>query len=535
MKISFKQKILFTILVSCVICTLASVFVARILIGSANQAGLVEKSDAILSRLEVARNYIANMNILEGLIDSAAQQYPDGTLPKDQIETILKSVPIFASFVLGSEKSKEEHYKFRVFDDNPRNIDNYATPEELKILQQFEADATLKEVVRTNWEGDNLAVMRPVRLSKSDGCLLCHGDPQTSPWGNGKDVLDYTMENMLEGELKGVFAIISSMAPVRESTNAITLYIGLWGAGITIMAILLGFLVIRLPINNLFKIIGGLRASSEEVALASSQVSLSSQTIAEAATEHAASLQETSSTLEELDAITQANTEKSTNAENISQQARELTGQGTDAMTRMSSAINEIKSASQETANIIKTIDEIAFQTNLLALNAAVEAARAGDAGRGFAVVAEEVRNLAQRSAEAAKNTQILIEASRAKADQGVSVSKEVSNLLDDINSAVQKVTTFISEVAESSSEQSNGIKQINLAVSQMDQATQSNAAGAEETSASSQDMSAQSENLQDMVENLVDLVNGKSANHGPDIQTKPALIAGPSPDNQWG
>ncbi|MBD3344585.1 MAG: chemotaxis protein, partial [Chitinivibrionales bacterium] len=175
--------------------------------------------------------------------------------------------------------------------------------------------------------------------------------------------------------------------------------------------------------------------------------------------------------------------------------------------------INKIKTSSDETAKIIKTIDEIAMQTNLLALNAAVEAARAGEAGRGFAVVAEEVRNLAQRSAEAAKNTADLIEGSQKNADNGVAASEDVGRSLEQIGGRVQKVAQLISEVSAASEEQSQGIDQVNTAVAQMDQVTQTNAANSEESASASEELSGQAQNLNVMVAELIAIVGGSSSN----------------------
>ena len=206
------------------------------------------------------------------------------------------------------------------------------------------------------------------------------------------------------------------------------------------------------------------------------------------------------------------------NAENASQASSQAgdalssARSGNAAMERMNGAMEAIKSSANQTAAIIKTIDEIAFQTNLLALNAAVEAARAGEAGKGFAVVAEEVRSLAQRSADAARATAALIGESQESAESGVHASALVARELNAITSAADRVTALVAEVAGSAREQATGIAQLTQAVHQLDQLTQANSAGAEETASSSEELSAQAESVRGVVAELTALVEGGSA-----------------------
>ncbi len=263
------------------------------------------------------------------------------------------------------------------------------------------------------------------------------------------------------------------------------------------------------PINV---IISGLTEGAEQVAAASSQVSSASQSLAEGATEQAAGLEETSSSLEEMSSMTKQNAENAQQANTLSDEAKRSADSGSAAMEKMNTAIQDIQKSSDETAKIIKVIDEIAFQTNLLALNAAVEAARAGEAGKGFAVVAEEVRNLAMRSAEAAKNTSDMIQESVKNSNNGVEIAEEVGKSLGDIVTGISKTSDLVSEIAAASSEQAQGIEQVNTAVTQMDKVTQQNAANAEESASASEELSAQAESMNQIVNDLARLVGGSAA-----------------------
>ena len=272
-------------------------------------------------------------------------------------------------------------------------------------------------------------------------------------------------------------------------------------------------------LNDLF---AEIHASTNQVSTGSKQVANGAQILAQGSTQQAASIQELSSSIAEIAERTKINAATAEQTSRLSTTIKENAEKGSHQMDEMITAVGEINEASRNISKIIKTIDDIAFQTNILALNAAVEAARAGQHGKGFAVVAEEVRNLASKSAGAAKDTGNMIQNSMEKAALGSRIAGETAESLKEIVSGINKSSQLVSEIAKSSEEQSMGISQINTGIDQVAQVVQQNSATAEESAAASEEMSGQSDMLQQLIAQFR-LKNSGGSNSG----MQPTLSSG--------
>ncbi|WP_419822676.1 methyl-accepting chemotaxis protein [Anoxybacterium hadale] len=252
--------------------------------------------------------------------------------------------------------------------------------------------------------------------------------------------------------------------------------------------------------DSLNEVMGEMNKASDQVAAGSRQVSEGSQSLSQGSTEQASTVQELAASITEIAAQTKQNAVNANNANDFASQAKVNAEKGNQQMKEMLRAMSDISNSSVDISKIIKVIDDIAFQTNILALNAAVEAARAGQHGKGFAVVAEEVRNLAARSADAAKNTTELIESSIESVRTGTEIANETAAALNDIVETIGQAANLVENIAEASNEQASGIVQINKGLDQVSQVVQNNSATAEESAAASEELSGQAELLKEMV-----------------------------------
>ncbi len=274
----------------------------------------------------------------------------------------------------------------------------------------------------------------------------------------------------------------------------------------------LAFLIIRGISRSLVQCANEIRVSAQEVVSASGQLTSTSVSLAEGSSEQAASLEETSASSQEIGAMSVKNAENAQSAAVLMKSVEEHVGNANHALIEMTTSMQHISDSSRDIARIIKVIDEIAFQTNILALNAAVEAARAGEAGMGFAVVADEVRNLAQRCAQAAKDTTSLIESSVSHARGGSETVQKVQAVISSVTQSSAQIKLLVDELNQAAAEQSRGVEQISNSLSQMEQVTQRTAANAEESSAASQQLKAQAESLTGIISSLELLAAGTTS-----------------------
>ena len=428
---------------------------------------------------------------------------------------IYDSVPVVSAWKSIQKVAHKEGFEFRVPKRHARNSLNEPTIEEAAILDRLEK--TGEEEYFEADRGSNLIVYaRPIRLTAD--CLKCHGDPAASPTKDGRDALGFPMEGWKEGEIHGAFLLKAHLDQVDHVASAQALSDArrttlLWMIPTGLLIAGAFFLYSRKAIiRPLWQVIETLEDSSSETSAASSQISAASQSLASSATEQAASLEHINGSLATITAKTRNAADGAKEAKTLTGRTSEAAVQATADMEKMKQAMDEIHMASREVAKIVKSIDEIAFQTNVLALNAAVEAARAGEAGAGFAVVADEVRSLAQRSANAAKETTTLVGNAIERTQRGVSICGLVTNRLSEIENRGKPLDEAVGSITAAADEQRSSVESVTASVAEMNSVTQGVAAHAEESASAAVELSAQAESLMEAIAHLSQLVGNRTA-----------------------
>lgn len=474
------------------------------------EATYVEKARAVVTAVGDVRNQMEEAWDKDIYSVEQVREFAN----KNDLDRVLHTVPVYTAWQTGMASAEKGGFKFRTPKFEPRNPENQPDAIEAEALRHMESSGETEYFVHDE-NTNSIRYFQPIRLTKT--CLICHGDPSTSDalWGNnrGLDPTGAKMENWNVGEIHGAFEVIQPLE-AAEAATAASMWQAAWiiALGLGLMAVALFFFVqimINRPVSH---IIESLNNGSMQLTQAANEVSGSSQGLSQGASEQASSIEEISASVEQMSAMTRQNADNSHTATSLMEETSKSVRDVESSASRMSVTMNSIQDASAQTSKIVKTIDEIAFQTNLLALNAAVEAARAGEAGKGFAVVAEEVRNLAMRSAEAAKETNRLIEETVSRVNEGGAAVAQVSSSLGAVTQTVTKAQQLIREIAAASSEQADGITQVTAAISQMDKVTQSNAAAAEEGAAAAEELSGQAESLTGTVNEMVKLVQGDTS-----------------------
>jgi methyl-accepting chemotaxis protein len=462
---------------------------------------------SILLEAENVRESVANLAEAKAFNSEGLMREAKGT-SGFRNTTLYRTVPVVASWTAIQHAAEEQGYRFRVVRENPRNPQNAPDAREEDLLGKLNAGAA--EYFDVDRPHRQITYARPVRLTQD--CLSCHGDPAGSATGDGKDVLGFRMEGWRAGEVHGAFVLNSSMDRLDQVVQAGMKQTLLWMVPLVLLLAPAFYALNRMLIVRPFGVlVQDILATCRQTANASRNISESGESLAASATEQAASLEEISATLEELSGTARANTESVRVARSVANETRSAAETGGVQMNEMVAAMAAIRESSGDIGRIIKAVEEIAFQTNLLALNASVEAARAGQAGAGFAVVADEVRNLAQRAAQAARETTELIEGATGKIDQGARRCTDIAESLHKIVDRSRGVDQSVAQIAAATEEQLRGIQELNSAVAQLSGVTQSLAAAAEHSAAETVALNQQTLTLHETVGSLAAVVGHNS------------------------
>jgi hypothetical protein len=417
-----------------------------------------------------------------------------GSLERGEMEKFTK--------LLAAQQNTEGLLEFSLHDEN--GVANYSSdPAFLKktIPDDIRKKLDKKPEMLLTWSDDAIEIFNP-QIINGD-CIRCH-----TAWQEGKIGGITHFRFSLDSLSKAKELAATGLADIK--TDIITNYI-LTLVAIVFVLVLTTYLLIKKLVGRPLKSLSDrFNTIVHHVNHTAEKVSDSARELADGSLNQSSALEQTSSSLEEMSAMTRQNAENAENADKLMQEANQVIHTANRSMAELIQSMGEISAASDETSNIIRTIDEIAFQTNLLALNAAVEAARAGEAGAGFGVVADEVRNLAMRAAAAAKNTEALIDETLKKVEDGTTLASKTNESFKEVAQSAGKVANLLNEIAGASNEQAQGIGMTSLAVEELDKVSQQNAANATESTKISDEMKSQAKQVELMIQELTGLIDGR-------------------------
>ena len=516
---------------------------------------MVEKAAAFTAVADAAKDHVAKLHAdglfqVEPLVAELREKIASGE--GYEAARLYDAIAVVAGWASAKAAAKREGIDFRITAFDARNKDNdprsdtangpFRTSLLTELTAQVKAGGS-DSLVRVDDANNNLHYLRAIRLDRS--CLSCHGEPKTSPTGDGLDIAGFRMEGWKEGDVHGAYELV---LPLAQCDAYIASFLGQGLLlGLPVLAVGLGafWLMLRRSLRQpLRQLAGSLRDVAEgdgdltrrlamgrsdeigeaatmfdrfaarihdtianvvvmsgDVDSAARMISKESQRLAHGASQNAATIQEINAALEEITSQAERAAKASEAAAVGAREAKESAGRGNQEVVRLDQAMAAIQESSNTVTRIVSVIQDVSFQTNLLALNAAVEAARAGEAGKGFAVVAEEVRNLAQRSATAATETRQLIEEACRRAENGARIAGEVTKVLGQIDAQTTQVAMSLTEVASTASGQRESVDQVARGVTGLSQTTQDNAASAEELAVTAEQSSGRMAKLLRMVE----------------------------------
>lgn len=456
-------------------------------------SSMIQQAETVIQNMDALhQSSVFNMETLKKSISDVSDY---------RHSAFYKSVPVVAGWSSLAAVTSNHGFQFLTPSRPGLAVRNPANdPHEFESVFRAFSDGQA-EYFAEDSKTNTLILARPARVTA--GCLECHGDPANSATRDGKDALGFPMENLHLGDIKGAFILKAPMTRdpvVLASMEKITI------AGLLVLLVVIwGYwalnrkLIVR-PLQNIGE---ELKLGSDRIRTASDTLASGSQSIASGAVEQAASIEEMSAASTEIDAMTQRSRDHSRSAAQLVIQAHQSVQEANGKLQRMMTSMHEMTASSDKISKINKVIDEIAFQTNILALNAAVEAARAGEAGMGFAVVADEVRTLAQRSAQAAKDTAALIQESIDRSRDSSANLEEVARAIEQVTTLSNTMKTQIEEVSAANEEQARGINEISIGVRQMEQVTQSAAANADQNAQATDKVRGEAESLDAIVRRL--------------------------------